>query len=91
MLLIVVNQVPPQIKLLKLLYEIYFREATVQNSRAERLVLKRVTGSHHIYENPEIEQILSIPVHRNQDLKVGTLRALMKIAQLSEEDLQSLS
>jgi predicted RNA binding protein YcfA (HicA-like mRNA interferase family) len=54
-------------------------------------VLKRVTGSHHIYENPEIEQILSIPVHRNQDLKVGTLRALMKIAQLSEEDLQSLS
>ena len=54
-------------------------------------VLKRVTGSHHIYENAEIEQILSIPVHRNEDLKVGTLRALMKIAQLSEEDLQSLS
>lgn len=50
-------------------------------------VLQRITGSHHIYENPEIDQILSIPVHRNQDLKVGTLRALMKIAQLSEEDL----
>lgn len=49
--------------------------------------LRRITGSHHIYENPTIEQILSIPVHRNQDLKVGTLRALMKIAQLSEEDL----
>lgn len=28
-----------------------------------------------------------IPVHRDQDLKVGTLKALMKIAQLSEEDL----
>ncbi|MBE9161755.1 MULTISPECIES: type II toxin-antitoxin system HicA family toxin [Microcoleaceae] len=54
-------------------------------------VLRRITGSHHIYENPEIDQILSIPVHRNQDLKVGTLKALMKIAQLSEEDLQSLS
>lgn len=50
-------------------------------------VLRKVTGSHHIYENSEIEQILSIPVHRNQDLKIGTLRALMKIAQLSEEDL----
>ncbi|XZO01602.1 MAG: type II toxin-antitoxin system HicA family toxin [Microcoleus sp.] len=49
--------------------------------------MKRITGSHHIYENPELEQILSIPVHRNQDLKVGTLRALIKIAQLSEEDL----
>jgi hypothetical protein len=34
-----------------------------------------------------LEQILSIPVHRNQDLKVETLRALMKIAQLTEEDL----
>ncbi|MFQ4141944.1 hypothetical protein [Chlorogloeopsis sp. ULAP02] len=26
-------------------------------------------------------------MHQNQDLKVGTLRALMKIAQLTEEDL----
>ncbi|BAZ68857.1 MAG: type II toxin-antitoxin system HicA family toxin [Pelatocladus maniniholoensis HA4357-MV3] len=50
-------------------------------------VLRRITGSHHIYENLEVEQILSIPVHRNQDLKVGTLRALMKIAQLTEEDI----
>jgi predicted RNA binding protein YcfA (HicA-like mRNA interferase family) len=50
-------------------------------------VLRRITGSHHIYESPELDQILSIPVHRSQDLKVGTLRALMKIAQLSEEDL----
>ncbi len=50
-------------------------------------ILKRVTGSHHIYEKIGIEQILSIPVHRDQDLKTGTLKALMKIAQLSEEDL----
>ena len=50
-------------------------------------VLRRITGSHHLYENPETKQILSIPVHRNQDLKVGTLKALMKIAQLSEKDL----
>ena len=50
-------------------------------------VLRRITGSHYIYESLEVEQILSIPVHRSQDLKIGTLRALMKIAQLSEEDL----
>ena len=50
-------------------------------------VLQRITGSHHIYENPEGEIILSIPVHRNQDLKVGTLKALMKIAGLTEQDL----
>jgi predicted RNA binding protein YcfA (HicA-like mRNA interferase family) len=50
-------------------------------------VLRTITGSHHIYENLEVDQILSIPVHRNQDLKVGTLKALMKIVGLSEEDL----
>ena len=48
-------------------------------------VLERVTGSHHIH--PNFDAILSIPVHRNQDLKVGTLRALMKVAQISEDDL----
>jgi predicted RNA binding protein YcfA (HicA-like mRNA interferase family) len=50
-------------------------------------ILQRVTGSHHIYEKIGIAQIISIPVHRNQDLKVGTLKALMKVAQLTEGDL----
>jgi len=50
-------------------------------------VLRKITGSHHIYENSEVDKILSIPVHRNQDLKIGTLKALMKTANLSEEDL----
>ncbi|MCF2146176.1 type II toxin-antitoxin system HicA family toxin [Desmonostoc muscorum LEGE 12446] len=49
-------------------------------------ILQRVTGSHHIYQKPGVNQI-SIPVHRDRDLKLGTLKALMKIAQLSEEDL----
>ena len=49
--------------------------------------LQRITGSHHIYDNSNCEQILSIPVHRNRDLKMGLLRALMKIAELSEDDL----
>jgi predicted RNA binding protein YcfA (HicA-like mRNA interferase family) len=50
-------------------------------------ILKKITGSHHIYEKPSENQILSIPVHRNQDLKLGTLKSIMKIAQLSEDDL----
>lgn len=53
-------------------------------------VLRRITGSHHIYANPELKQILSIPIYRNQDLKIGTLRALMKIVQLSEEETIAL-
>lgn len=50
-------------------------------------ILKKITGSHHIYEKPNENKIVSIPVHRNQDLKLGTLKSIMKIAQLSEDDL----
>jgi predicted RNA binding protein YcfA (HicA-like mRNA interferase family) len=50
-------------------------------------VLQRITGSHYIYNNPEEQKILSIPVNSNQDLKIGTLKALMKVANLTEEDL----
>ncbi|WP_088239553.1 type II toxin-antitoxin system HicA family toxin [Calothrix rhizosoleniae] len=50
-------------------------------------ILQRITGSHHIYQNPDFDKILSILVHKNKNLKVGTLKALMKIADLAEEDL----
>ena len=50
-------------------------------------ILKKITGSHHIYEKPNENKIISIPVHRNQDLKLGTLKSIMKIVQLSQEDL----
>ena len=50
-------------------------------------ILQRITGSHHIYENSQGLIVISIPVHRNQDLKIGTLRALMKITGLTEQDL----
>lgn len=50
-------------------------------------VVRKVTGSHHIYAKTEVDKILSIPVHKNKDLKIGTLKALMKIAELTEEDL----
>ncbi|WP_446717992.1 type II toxin-antitoxin system HicA family toxin [Crocosphaera sp. Alani8] len=46
-----------------------------------------MTGSHHIYQKLGKPQIFSIPVHHNQDLKIGTLKALMKIAELTENDL----
>lgn len=36
-------------------------------------ILKKNTGSHHIYEKPSESKIISIPVHRNQDLKIGTV------------------
>ena len=54
---------------------------------AKGWMLKKITGSHHIYEKPNENKIVSIPVHRNQDLKLGTLKSIMKIAELSENDL----
>ena len=50
-------------------------------------ILRKVTGSHHIYTKTGVDKISSIPVHKNKDLKIGTLKALMKIAELTEEDL----
>ncbi|WP_414574694.1 type II toxin-antitoxin system HicA family toxin [Anabaena sp. CCY 9402-a] len=49
--------------------------------------LKRITGSHHIYTKEGVDVILSIPVHSNRDLPIGTLKSIMKDAGLSEEDL----
>ncbi|MBW4676794.1 MAG: type II toxin-antitoxin system HicA family toxin [Desmonostoc geniculatum HA4340-LM1] len=47
--------------------------------------LKRITGSHHIYAKEGV--ILSIPVHGNCDLPIGTLKGLLKDAGLTEEDI----
>jgi predicted RNA binding protein YcfA (HicA-like mRNA interferase family) len=50
-------------------------------------VLKRIRGSHHIYTKTGSPAILSIPVHGNRDLPIGTLAKLMKDAGISEADL----
>lgn len=50
--------------------------------------LKRITGSHHIYARKGIDVIISIPVHGNRDLPKGTLKSIMKDAELTEEDLE---
>ncbi len=44
--------------------------------------LLRIQGSHHIYGNEGNPSRISIPIHRNQDLKIGLLRSLLKTADL---------
>lgn len=34
-------------------------------------ILKRINGSHHIFSHPEKTEVISIPVHKNEDLKKG--------------------
>lgn len=49
--------------------------------------LLRVQGSHHIYGRVGSIVRISVPIHRNQTLKTGLLRHLMKAANVSEDDL----
>jgi len=47
----------------------------------------RIQGSHHIYGKEGSIVRLSVPVHGNKPLKIGLLKHLMKMAELSEDDL----
>ncbi len=49
--------------------------------------LLRVSGSHHIYGKSGSVVRLSVPIHGNKPLKTGLLRHLMKLADLSYEEL----
>lgn len=49
--------------------------------------LQRVKGSHYIYAKHDAAVRISIPVHGNQPLKRGLQRHLMKLAEISEDEL----
>ena len=49
--------------------------------------LSRVKGSHHVFTKVGHRERIVIPIHGNQPLKIGLLKSLMKIAELTEEDL----
>ncbi|KAF3978783.1 MAG: type II toxin-antitoxin system HicA family toxin [Methylococcales symbiont of Iophon sp. n. MRB-2018] len=50
-------------------------------------VLKRINGSHHIYAKSGINARISVPIHKNQPLKLGLQKYIMKIANISESEL----
>jgi predicted RNA binding protein YcfA (HicA-like mRNA interferase family) len=47
----------------------------------------RVQGSHHIHGKAGSIVRLSVPIHDSNLLKIGLLKHLLKMADLSEEDL----
>lgn len=49
--------------------------------------LLRIQSSHHIYGKAGSNIRLSIPIHGNQTLKAGLQRHMMKLANLSDDDL----
>ncbi|MCL4479698.1 MAG: type II toxin-antitoxin system HicA family toxin [Deltaproteobacteria bacterium] len=49
--------------------------------------LKNIKGSHHVYMKSGRKERLSVPVHGNKDLKIGLLKAIMKMAEIDENEL----
>jgi predicted RNA binding protein YcfA (HicA-like mRNA interferase family) len=49
--------------------------------------LKQINGSHHIYAKSGINARISVPVHKNQSLKLGLQKHIMKIANIGENEL----
>jgi len=49
--------------------------------------LLRVNGSHNIYGKYGSVVRLSIPIHGNRPLKLGLLRHLAKLAEISDEEV----
>ncbi len=47
----------------------------------------RTAGSHHIFEREGEPMNISVPVHGNEDLSVGTQRVIMRVARLTDDDL----
>lgn len=50
--------------------------------------LARVSGSHHVYVKPGQQARISVPVHANRSLKLGIQSHFMKLAGLTEADLE---
>lgn len=49
--------------------------------------LIRITGSHHVYMKAGNSARISVPIHGNEDLKIGLLRHFMKVAGITENQL----
>ena len=49
--------------------------------------LARIKGSHHVYVMEGRRERIVIPVHGSQPLKLGLLKSLMNIADISEDDI----
>ncbi len=48
----------------------------------------RITGSHHHMENGHLR--CPVPVHKNDDLKTGTLRSILRMIEMEPEEFERL-
>ena len=50
-------------------------------------ILRRINGSHFVYKKEGVEELLVVPVHKNNDLKTGLLKSLLKLSGIEEKDI----
>jgi predicted RNA binding protein YcfA (HicA-like mRNA interferase family) len=50
-------------------------------------ILKRVSGSHHIYFNKETRKTIVVPMHGNKDLAKSTFFSIIKQAGISKDEI----
>ena len=48
---------------------------------AQGFVVKRIRGSHHFLENGRLRTV--VPIHAAQDLRIGTVRAILRDVEMS--------
>lgn len=53
-------------------------------------VFRRQTGGHMILRHPKTKVTVPVPVHAGRDLKPGTLRAILRDADLTIEEFRRL-
>ena len=51
--------------------------------------VERISGSHHILVHAELRRVLSVPLH-NRELKTGTLIGILRVAEISRDELSRL-
>jgi predicted RNA binding protein YcfA (HicA-like mRNA interferase family) len=54
---------------------------------AKGFILKRITGSHHIFFYPELRKTIVVPVHGKKDIPNGTFLSIIKQAGISKEEI----
>lgn len=64
-----------------------FRQRFVPSGSEKRVDSRGIKGSHHVFMKEGRHERIVIPIHGNRPLKLGLLRAQMKIAGLTEEEL----
>ena len=50
-------------------------------------LLKRITGSHHIFFHSELKKTIVVPVHGKKDIPNGTFLNIIKQAGISKEEI----